>query len=139
MAVWMSVLGRLCRQALENGGQPLLLSTLEDEVNTLWLAEGALEEALALVSPTWSFTGPCAVSLAHPLRQFLAAWDALQQNLRGVSLKMLTRHVYDEDALVVFAAGHLRRLTKEHAPNFDRNVDRVAKNFISHMDRTKDR
>nr|XP_045594633.1 uncharacterized protein LOC123755825 isoform X1 [Procambarus clarkii]XP_045594643.1 uncharacterized protein LOC123755825 isoform X1 [Procambarus clarkii] len=139
LAGWLLALGALARRSLES----LMIINREEllkEARKLLPSSMAETVALSLPLPLSASAGCLyAVSLPHPLIQFLAGWDVIHQVLRGTPLKSLVKRLQDEDTVVLYAAGHLSRLLY-YSPDYpDKQVARAARNLVLHMDRAKDR
>ncbi|XP_071549164.1 uncharacterized protein [Panulirus ornatus] len=135
---WLLVLGRLTRRSLETRKLPQK-EEMETEARRLFPAGVAEDIVVNLLPISASAASTSTLSFPHPLTQFLAGWDALHQNLRGTPLKSLVKRLEDEDSVVLYVAGHLARLL-QHQPQYpDKQVERVAKNLVLHMDRAADR
>lgn len=135
---WLLAIGRLARASLEKNGLPNLKEDFEKEAVRLFSRDFA-QGVFSAFCFSQSSTMPATVTLPHPLTQFLAAWDAIHENLHGTPMKALVKRITDEDSIVIYAAGHLARLL-EHQPDLpEKNVSRAAKNLVLHMDRAKDR
>lgn len=135
---WLLTLGRLVRASLEKNGLPNLREDLEKEAARLF-SRDLVQAVSSAFCFSHSSTTPATVTLPHPLTQFLAAWDAVHQNLQGTPMKALVKRIADEDSIVIYVAGHLARLLDYQPDLPEKNVSRAAKNLVLHMDRAKDR
>ncbi|KAK8721810.1 hypothetical protein OTU49_012583 [Cherax quadricarinatus] len=138
MARWLLVLGKLARRSLESEIH-INREELLGEAGKIF-PSGVEEVALLLPLPL-STSAACLSSLSfpHPLTQFLAAWDAIHQNMRGTPMKSLVKRLRDEDSVVIYAAGHLNHILQHDPHSPDNQVSRAAKNLVLHMDRATDR
>ncbi|KAK7074747.1 hypothetical protein SK128_016308 [Halocaridina rubra] len=137
---WFLTIGSFARMSLEDRNRKHI-----DRIEVMDKAQDIFPSGFAeqLVTNTI----PCGFSLLwytniyypHPVKQFLAAWDAIQQLINGVRLKLLTKYLIDEDSVVIYAAGHLVRILEFQPEYEDKNVSRCAKHLILHMDRAKHR
>ncbi|XP_066946253.1 uncharacterized protein [Macrobrachium rosenbergii] len=137
---WFLAIGQKARESLEDRNrEPIKKDEIMHAAQEIFPG-GFAEEVLAKSVPClYSWLSPENIYYPHPVKQFLAAWDVIHQNLAGTRLKLLTKYLIDEDSVVIYAAGHLYRIL-ELQPQFrDDNVTRCARNLILHMDRAKDR
>lgn len=134
---WLRVLARLNRRSLET---KRLMNRLELEREAQQVFPGSLAEEMvtSFLPVSCSAASPSVLSLPHPMTQFLAGWDAIHQNIHGTPMKALTKYMVDEDPVVLYVAGHLDRLLLYQTEISEKQVSRVAKNLILHMDRAKD-
>ncbi|KAK4321425.1 hypothetical protein Pmani_007764 [Petrolisthes manimaculis] len=138
METWISVLGKICRRVLETN-RLLNKEELEMEAKKLFSSEVLKKVVSSLFPTSTSAASPSVLSFPQSLTQFLAGWDALTQNLRGTPLKALVKLISDEDSIVVYTAGHLIHFLNWEPECKEKQILRVAKNLILHMDRAKDR
>lgn len=138
METWISVLGKICRRVLE-ANRLLNKEELEREAKKLFPPE-VIDKVVSSLFPTSTSAASSSVlSFPHSLTQFLAGWDALTQNVRGTPLKTLVKRISDEDPIVIYTSGHLIRYLCWEPDCKEKQILRVAKNLILHMDRAKDR
>ncbi|XP_068228407.1 uncharacterized protein [Palaemon carinicauda] len=137
---WFLAIGQKARESLEDRNrEPIKKYDILNAAQEIFPG-GYAEEILAKSVPCLnSWLSVESIYYPHPVKQFLAAWDVIHQNLSGTRLKLLTKYLIDEDSVVIYAAGHLYRILELQPQYRDDNVTRCVRNLILHMDRAKDR
>ncbi|XP_050728958.1 uncharacterized protein LOC127004822 isoform X1 [Eriocheir sinensis] len=141
LARWWTALGGLCRRSLETG-YPLHASEVEYEARRNFPNESKGASGFHLSPLFGESTGCCGnrwLSLPQPLTEFLAGWNAFHQNLSGTALKTLVKNIAEEDVVVIYVAGHLARAIKNGETPKEKQLTRLFRNLVLHMDRAKDR
>lgn len=141
LARWWTALGGLCRRSLETG-YPLYGSEVEYEARRSFPNESKSSSGFQL-SPLFGESAGCCgsrwLALPQPLTEFLAGWNAFHQNLSGTALKSLVKQIAEEDVVVVYVAGHLARVIEKGETLMEKQMTRLFRNLVLHMDRAKDR
>lgn len=138
---WWTVLGGLCRRSLETG-YPLCASEVENEARQIFQNEFESASGSCLLPLSGKSAGCCGsrwLTLPQPLTEFLAGWNAFHQNLSGTALKSLVKRIADEDPVVIYVAGHLKRTIENGEILREKQLIRLFRNLVLHMDRAKNR
>ncbi|XP_063880350.1 uncharacterized protein LOC135111194 isoform X2 [Scylla paramamosain] len=138
---WWTALGGLCRRSLETG-YPMNASEVEYEARKIFPIGSKGVTAKHLLPALGESAGCCGVrwlSLPQPLMEFLAGLNVFHQNLAGAPIKSLVKRIVDEDAVVVHVAGHLARAAERGTTPPEKQLTRLFRNLVLHMDRAKDR
>ena len=138
---WWVALGGLCRRSLETG-YPMNASEIEYEARRIFQTGFKGVNAKHLLPAMGESAGCCGVgwlSLPQPLMEFLAGLNVFHQNQTGVAIKSLVKQIADEDPVVIHVAGHLARSAERGITPTEKQLTRLCRNLVLHMDRAKDR
>lgn len=138
---WWTVLGGLCRRSLETG-YPMNASEVEYEARRIFLTESkgvTAKQLLPGLSESAGCYGVRWLSLPQPLMEFLAGLNVFHQNLSGIAIKSLVKRIADEDPVVTYVAGHWARAAERGVTPTEKQLTRLFRNLVLHMDRAKDR
>ncbi|MPC10828.1 hypothetical protein E2C01_003471 [Portunus trituberculatus] len=138
---WWTALGGLCRRSLETG-YPMNASEVEYEARKIFPTGSKGVTAKHLLPALGESAGCCGVrwlSLPQPLMEFLTGLNVFHQNLAGLPIKSLVKGIADEDPVVVHVAGHLARAAERGTTPPEKQLIRLFRNLVLHMDQAKDR
>ncbi|KAK7074746.1 hypothetical protein SK128_016307 [Halocaridina rubra] len=137
---WFLAVGQLARSSLEDKDRrPVQKAHVMNKAQNIFQGDFAKDLISSAIPCLSSWLCRSNIYFPFPIKQFLAAWEVINQLVNGASLKLLTKHLIDEDSVVLFTAGHLARILLLQPESANKYVYRCARHLISHMDRAKDR